>query len=88
MSDQVKPLYDLSTIPQRDAENVCAEVLRNIFIDTIENLDKAGETEKENMVKFLEALEHVIFVVEGNDDFLKFVTQGSEKSESDDPFEQ
>ena len=85
---KLKPRYDLSTISQRDSQNICAEVLRNIFIEVIEGLQKETDDEKKkNMESVLQSLEHTIFVVEGNDDFIKFIMKGPEQV-SDDPFEQ
>lgn len=86
--EKLKPRYDLSSISQRDSQNICAEVLRNIFIEIIESLQKETDDEKKkNMESVLQALEHTIFVVEGNDDFIKYVIQGP-KEVSDDPFDQ
>lgn len=86
--EKLEPRYDLSKISQRDSQDICAEVLRNIFIEVIEQFKKETDDEKKkNMEGLLQAVEHVIFVVEGNDDFMKFIMQGP-KEVSDDPFEQ
>lgn len=81
-------LIDLRDYPQKDVELIAREFMRIVYIDACK--DYATEAEKKdssdeeagvlkNIEDILQAIEKVIIMLDGDDEFLKFATSGGEE---------
>ena len=93
---QPENLIDLGQYPRNDVELITREYMRCAYIDLLQEFGKTyaerdeSDTERENVLKTLEAFEHTIAILDQNEDFLEFVHQsedGEEGSTEDDEFE-
>jgi hypothetical protein len=83
-------LIDLGNYPRNDVELISREFMRVVYLDVCK--DYATEVEKEdkdeavikNIEDLIRSIEMVIIMLDGNDDFLKFITSGEEESESEE----
>lgn len=91
-----KNLIDLGAFPRNDVELITRENMRciylNILDDFIENYAALDGTsvERENVVNTLSAFEHVLVVLDGNEDFLRAIhpqPEGGEESVEDEDVE-
>lgn len=82
-------LIDLGQFPKNDVELIAREFLRIVYIESLQ--DYAEESQKEakddeiigNMEAVLKSIETVIVMLDGNEDFLKYVHADAEVSEED-----
>ncbi len=95
MADMPTNLIDLGQYPRNDVDLIAREYLRCAYLDTLDtyvkeyvSLDEEDETRK-NVLATLEAFEHTIAVLDGNEEFLEAVhaDSGEEESEEDEEFE-
>lgn len=93
---QPENLIDLGQYPQNDVELIAREYMRIAYIDLLQEFGKTyierdeSDTERQNVLKTLEAFEHTIAVLDQSEDFLEFVHQdvdGEEESAEDEEFE-
>ena len=93
---QPENLIDLGQYPRNDVELITREYMRIAYIDLLQEYGKTyaerdeSDTERQNVLKTLEAFEHTIAVLDQNEDFLEFVhggPEGEEESAEDDEFE-
>lgn len=88
MADQLENLIDLGQYPKNDVELIAREFMRIIYIEAIQ--DYAEESQKEtkntelvtNMERALQSLETVIVMLDGNEDFLKYIHADAEEGEA------
>jgi len=93
MAEQMENLIDLGKYPQNDVELISREFNRVLYLQTLE--DYAKEMQKEspdknlqsNMEEVLKALEVVIVLLDGNEDFLEFIHKDSTDQVNDDEFD-
>lgn len=82
-------LIDLGQYPKNDVSLISREFLRIVYIESLQ--DYAEEAQKEtkddevigNMENVLKCIETVIVMLDGNEDFLKYVHADAEESEED-----
>ena len=73
-------LIDLRKYPQHDVELIAREFLRVVYIDACQDyakeVEKSGaeDTTVKNIGDLLMSIEKVIIMLDGNDEFLKYVT--------------
>jgi len=93
---QPENLIDLGQYPRNDVELITREYMRCAYIDLLQEFGKTyaerdeSDTERESVLKTLEAFEHTIAILDQNEDFLEFVHQGEggeEESTEDEEFE-
>jgi len=93
---QPENLIDLGQYPQNDVELITREYLRIAYIDLLQEFGKTyaerdeSDEERSNVVRTLESFEQIIAVMDGNEEFLEFVhqgTEGEEESAEDEEFE-
>ena len=72
-------LIDLGQYPRNDVERIAREYIRCVYLDTLQtfakeyaSLSEEDETRK-NVLSTLEAFEHTIAVLDGNEEFLEAV---------------
>ena len=90
MADQLQNLIDLGQYPKNDVELIAREFMRIVYIESLQ--DYAEESQKEdkdsamveNMERALQSLETVIVMLDGNEDFLKFIHSDAEGEGSED----
>ena len=81
---QPENLIDLGQYPQNDVELIAREYMRVAYIELLQEFGKTyaerdeSDTERENIVKTLEAFEHTIAILDQSEDFLEFVHSGSD----------
>jgi len=86
-------LIDLGQYPRNDVELISREFMRVVYLDVCK--DYAEEVEKEdkdegvikNIEDLIRSIEMVIIMLDGNDDFLKFITSGDEEEVSEEDAE-
>ena len=93
---QPENLIDLGQYAQNDVELITREYMRIAYIDLLQEFGKTyaerdeSDTERQNVLKTLEAFEHTIAVLDQSEDFLEFVhsgADGEEESAEDDEFD-
>jgi len=79
MADMPENLIDLGQYPRNDVERIAREYIRCVYLDTLQtfakeyaSLSEEDETRK-NVLSTLEAFEHTIAVLDGNEEFLEAV---------------
>jgi len=95
MADMPTNLIDLGQYPRNDVDLIAREYLRCAYLDTLEtyvkefvSLDEEDDSRK-NVLATLEAFEHTIAVLDGNEEFLEAVhaDSGEEEAAEDEEFE-
>ena len=81
---QPENLIDLGQYPQNDVELIAREYMRVAYIELLQEFGKTyaerdeSDTERENIVKTLEAFEHTIAILDQSEEFLEFVHSGAD----------
>jgi len=88
MAEMPTNLIDLGQYTRNDVELIAREFLRCVYLDTLEtfakeyaSLDESDET-RANVLATLEAFEHTIAVLDGNEDFLEAVHAEGDEEEA------
>lgn len=100
MSTMPENLIDLGQYPPNDVGLIAREFLRHVYLDTFDTFlrEYAGldleNKERENIISTLQAFEHTIVILDGNEDFLSTVheiakseIESGEEENTDDEFE-
>ena len=79
MADMPENLIDLGQYPRNDVERIAREYIRCVYLETLQtfakeyaSLGEEDETRK-NVLSTLEAFEHTIAILDGNEEFLEAV---------------
>jgi len=95
MADMPTNLIDLGQYPRNDVDLIAREYLRCAYLDTLDtyvkefvSLDEEDDSRK-NVLATLEAFEHTIAILDGNEEFLEAVhaDSGEEEAAEDEEFE-
>jgi len=87
---QPENLIDLGQYPQNDVELITREYMRIAYVELLQEFGKTyaerdeSDTERENVLKTLEAFEHTIAVLDQSEEFLEFVHSDEEDEPSED----
>ena len=94
MADMPTNLIDLGQYPRNDVDLIAREYLRCAYLDTLDtyvkefvSLDEEDDSRK-NVLATLEAFEHTIAILDGNEEFLEAVHADSGEEESSDEDEE
>ena len=94
MADMPENLIDLGQYPRNDVERIAREYIRCVYLETLQtfakehaSLGEEDETRK-NVLSTLEAFEHTIAILDGNEEFLEAVhAEPDAAAENDSEFE-
>lgn len=93
MASTPENLIDLGQYPRNDVELITREFMRCVYLETLDSyikdyvsLDEEDQNRK-NVLATLEAFEHTIAVLDGNEEFLEAVHADSEEESKDEEFE-
>jgi len=87
MADQLQNLIDLGQYPKNDVELIAREFLRVVYIESIQDYSEEAQKEDKdnemitNMERALQAIETVIVMLDGNEEFLQYIHEGAEGGE-------
>ena len=87
MADQLQNLIDLGQYPKNDVELIAREFLRVVYIESIQDYSEEAQKEDKdnelitNMERALQAIETVIVMLDGNEEFLQYIHEGAEGDE-------
>jgi len=87
MADQLQNLIDLGQYPKNDVELIAREFLRVVYIESIQDYSEEAQKEDKdnemitNMERALQAIETVIVMLDGNEEFLQYIHEGAEDGE-------
>jgi len=90
MAEQLQNLIDLGQYPKNDVELIAREFLRVVYIESIQDYaEESQKTEKNNelitnMERALQAIETVIVMLDGDEEFLKFIHEDSGEESAED----
>lgn len=91
MAEMPTNLIDLGQYTRNDVELITREFMRCVYLDTLETFSKdyASLAEEDqtraNVLATLEAFEHTIAVLDGNEEFLEAVhAEGDEEEAAED----
>jgi len=85
---EVTNLIDLGQYPRNDVELIAREYMRFAYLDTLDTFVKEyAELDEENADKIavlatLDAFEHTIAVLDGNEEFLQLIHSPSEEEKA------
>ncbi len=90
MAEQLQNLIDLGQFPKNDVELIAREFLRVVYIESIQDYaEESQKTEKNNelitnMERALQAIETVIVMLDGDEEFLKYIHADSGEESTED----
>tara|TARA_B100000497_G_scaffold77063_1_gene86171 strand:- start:117 stop:428 length:312 start_codon:yes stop_codon:yes gene_type:complete len=88
LMSEVTNLIDLGQYPRNDVELIAREYMRCAYLDTLDTYAKEYmELDEENadriaVLATLDAFEHTIAVLDGNEDFLQLIHSPSEEEKA------